>query len=160
MKASPWDNGSNKPCPRTQSTQQPRPDSNRGSFDPKSDAVTDWPLRHHYLTDKKKNSSGSVKGALSHYSVIFLRHFVVGKNNGGCVSFQTKRAQQVSCLSIVEGYIVLGCEIYTTAPERLRVLNDRRTKTTQDRSVELCKPVLDSTNFSPLLMGKLVFSLS
>ena len=27
------------------STQRPRPDSNRGLFDPKSDAVTDWPLR-------------------------------------------------------------------------------------------------------------------
>ena len=27
------------------STQRPRPDSNRGPFDPKSDAVTDWPLR-------------------------------------------------------------------------------------------------------------------
>ena len=25
--------------------QRPRPDSNRGPFDPKSDAVTDWPLR-------------------------------------------------------------------------------------------------------------------
>ena len=29
------------------STQRPRPDSNRGPFDPKSDAVTDWPLRRH-----------------------------------------------------------------------------------------------------------------
>ena len=28
----------------------------------------------------------------------FLRHFVVGKNNGGRSSFQAKRAQQVSCL--------------------------------------------------------------
>ena len=27
------------------STQRPRPDSNRGPFDPKSGAVTDWPLR-------------------------------------------------------------------------------------------------------------------
>ena len=39
-------------------------------------------------------------------------------------------------------------------------LNDRRTKTTQNLSVELCKPVLDSMNSSPLLMGKLVLSLS
>ena len=30
------------------STQRPRPDSNRGPFDPKSDAVTDWPLRSNY----------------------------------------------------------------------------------------------------------------
>ena len=41
-KASPWDNGSKEPCARTQ---RPRPDSNRGPFDPKSDAVTDRPLR-------------------------------------------------------------------------------------------------------------------
>ena len=34
------------------STQRPRPDSNRGPFDPKSDAVTDRPLRLH--TQKKK----------------------------------------------------------------------------------------------------------
>ena len=33
------------------STQRPRPDSNRGPFDPKSDAVTDWPLRLHALLD-------------------------------------------------------------------------------------------------------------
>ena len=79
------------------------------------------------------------------------------KNNGGRVSFQTKRAQQVSCVSIVVVHIVLCSEIYTTAPERSRVLNDRRTNTAQDRSVELCKPVLDSMNFSPLLMGKLAF---
>ena len=39
-------------------------------------------------------------------------------------------------------------------------LNDRWTKTTQNRSVELCNPVLDSMNFSPLLMGKLVLSPS
>ena len=77
----------------------------------------------------------------------FLGHFVVGKNNGGHVSFQTKHAQQVSCLSVVVVYIVLCSEIYTTAPERSRMLNDCRTKTTQDRSVELCKPVLDSMNF-------------
>ena len=29
------------------STQRPRPDSNRGQFDPKSDAITDWLLRLH-----------------------------------------------------------------------------------------------------------------
>ena len=80
----------------------------------------------------------------------FLRHFVVGKNNGGRVSFQTKHAQQVSCLSIIIVYIVLCSEIYTTAPERLQALCDRRTNTAQDRSVELCKPVLDTRNFSPL----------
>ena len=31
------------------STQRPRPDSNRGPFNPKSDAVTDWPLRLRYV---------------------------------------------------------------------------------------------------------------
>ena len=40
----------------------------------------------------------------------FLRHFVVGKN-GGRASFQAKRAQQVSCLSIIVVYIVLCSEI-------------------------------------------------
>ena len=53
-----------------------------------------------------------VKGALSRYSVIFLRHFVVRKNNGGRASFQTKRAQQVSCLSIIVVYIVLCSGIH------------------------------------------------
>ena len=53
------------------------------------------------------------------YSVIFLRHFVVGENNGGRLSFQAKRAQQVSCLSIIIVNIVLCSEIYATAPESL-----------------------------------------
>ena len=48
VKASPWDNGSKEPLSKD-STQRPRPDSNRGPFDPKSDAVTDWPLCLHYL---------------------------------------------------------------------------------------------------------------
>ena len=87
----------------------------------------------------------------------FLRHFVEGKNNGGRVSFQTKRAQQVSCLSIIIVYIVLCSEIYTTAPERLQALRDRRTNTAQDRSVELCKPVLDTRNFSPLFRANSSF---
>ena len=80
----------------------------------------------------------------------FLRHFVVGTNNGGRASFQTKRAQQVCCLLIMVLYIVLCGKINTTAPERLRVLNmlnDCQTNTAQDRSVELCKPVLNSMNF-------------
>ena len=47
MKASPWDNvnGSKEPSLSKDSTQRPRPDSNRGPFDPKSDAVTHGPLR-------------------------------------------------------------------------------------------------------------------
>ena len=55
MKASPWDNGSKEPCPRTQRSGHGRirtedrlirtDDPNRGPFDPKSDALTDWPLR-------------------------------------------------------------------------------------------------------------------
>ena len=54
----------------------------------------------------------------------FLRYFVVGKNNGGCASFQVKRAQQVSCLSITVVYIVLyvSSEIYAIAPESLASL--------------------------------------
>ena len=36
----------------------------------------------------------------------------MGKNNSGRVSFQTKFAQQVSCLSIVVVYIVLCSEMY------------------------------------------------
>ena len=71
----------------------------------------------------------------------------------------------MSCLSIVLVYIVLCSEKYTTTPEtwvknRWTSLNDRRTKTPQNRSVGLCKPVLDSMNCSPLLMGNLVLSLS
>ena len=79
------------------------------------------------------------------------------------VYLSKQSGQQVPGLSIVVVYIVLCSEINTTAPERSRVLNmlnDRRTKTTQDRSVKLCTPVLDSMNFSPLLIGKLVFSMS
>ena len=35
------------------STQRPRPDSNRGPFDPKSDAVlTDWPLSTNQMVSK------------------------------------------------------------------------------------------------------------
>ena len=47
VKASPWDNGSKDLS--KDSNQRPRPDSNRGPFDPKSDAVTDWPLRPLYM---------------------------------------------------------------------------------------------------------------
>ena len=45
----------------------------------------------------------------------FLRHFVVGKNNGGRASFQAKRAQLASCLSFIVVYIVLCSEINATA---------------------------------------------
>ena len=51
------------------------------------------------------------KGALSRYSVIFCPIWC-GKNNGGCASLQTKRAQQVSCLSIIVVHLVLYCEIH------------------------------------------------
>ena len=42
------------------STQRPRPVSNRGPFDPKSDAVTDWPLRlstflHHGIEEVERH---------------------------------------------------------------------------------------------------------
>ena len=54
------------------------------------------------LTFKKEffwqTTSGSLpaglKGALSRYSVIFLRHFVVGKNNGGRAIFCCRSASQ------------------------------------------------------------------
>ena len=94
-----------------------------------------------------------VKGALSRYSVIFLRHFVVGKNNGGCASFQTKRAQQVSCLSIIVVYIVLCSKIYATAPESLKdrdswtIVGPRQLKF--DPWSSTLKPVLDSMILSP-----------
>ena len=42
----------------------------------------------------------------------FFAQFGVGKNNGGCVSLQTKRAQQVSCLSIIVVHLVLYSEIH------------------------------------------------
>ena len=54
MKASPWDNGSKGP--RTQRS-RPRPDSNRGPFDPKSDAVTDWPLRLRFRRATSESKS-------------------------------------------------------------------------------------------------------
>ena len=38
------------------STQRPRPDSNRGPFDPKSDAVTDWPLRLHKFSGEPRSA--------------------------------------------------------------------------------------------------------
>ena len=96
-----------------------------------------------------------VKGALSRYSLI-LRHFVVGKYIGGRASFQAKRAQQVSCLSIIVVYIVLCSKIYATAPERSRDLNDRRTKSARNcpwRSASLFHHEL-----FPNFIGKLGFA--
>ena len=83
----------------------------------------------------------------------------MGKNNGGHASFQAKRAQQVSCLSIIVVYIVLCSEKHATQRhlKASRVLNDLRTKTTQDRSVELRKPVLVSINFPHFSWANLSF---
>ena len=63
-----------------------------------------------------------------------LRHFFVWKNNGGRASFQAKRAQLVSCLSIVIVYIVLCSEIYATAPESLASL-ERSSDQDNSRSI-------------------------
>ena len=48
------------------------------------------PFWEALLQRRQRRFSRLVEGALSRQSVIFLRHFVVGKNNGGRVSFQTK----------------------------------------------------------------------
>ena len=48
------------------STQRPRPDSNRGPFDPKSDAVTDWPLRLHRIDNSEYFTT---------IKLVKLRHF-------------------------------------------------------------------------------------
>ena len=103
-----------------------------------------------------------VKGALSRNSVIFCAILLWGKMNGGRASFQAKRAQQVSCLSIIKVYIVLYVcsEIYATAPESLGSLersSDQLSKTTQNRSVELRKPVLVSMNFPHFSSANLSF---
>ena len=100
------------------------------------------------------------KDALSRYSVIFLRHFVVGKNNGGRVSFQTKFAQQVSCLSIVVVYIVLCSEMYncTRKIASLEPSADQDNSRSISGALQACFVFHDI--FSPLLMRKLVFSLS
>ena len=52
-----------------------------------------------------------------------------------------------SCLRPSVVYILLCAEVYTTAPERSRGLNDHWTKQAQHRSVKLCRPVLVSMHF-------------
>ena len=60
----------------------------------------------------------------------FLRHFVVGKINGGHASFQTKRAQQVSCLSIIVVYICFSlCTLCCVAKYTQMRLKDRESWT-------------------------------
>ena len=71
----------------------------------------------------------------------------------------SKRSALNKCPACRFVYILLCSKIYATAPEGLGVLNDLRTKTTQDRSVELRKPFFGnqvSMNF-PFFIGKLVF---
>ena len=64
---------------------------------------------------RRSGSAAIVKGALSRYSLIFCAILLWGKIMAAV--YLSKRAQQVSFLSI-------ACsEIYTTAPERSRVLN-------------------------------------
>ena len=90
----------------------------------------------------------------------FLRHFVVGKNNGGRASFQAKRAQQVSCLSIIVVYIVLCSKIYATAPESLASL-ERSSDQDNSRSIRGAPHACFGFHeFSPFYMGKLVFLFS
>ena len=107
-----------------------------------------------------------LKGALSRYSVIFLRHFVVGKNNGGRASFQAKRAQQVSCLSIIVVYIVLCSEIYATAPETCESLTSLERSLDQEwqdnpRSIRGApQACFGFHEFSPFFMDKPVFLFS
>ena len=86
----------------------------------------------------------------------FLRNFVVEKNNGGRVSFQTKRAQQVSWLSIVVVYIVLCSEIDTAAPERLRA--DQHSSRSIGGALQACFGL--HHEFFTIVQGKLVFLLS
>ena len=69
----------------------------------------------------------------------------MGKNNGGCASFQAKRAQKGPCLWITVVYIVLCSEVYTTAPERSRGL--------ERWSEKICRPALVSVHFFPLFMS-------
>ena len=81
----------------------------------------------------------------------------MGKNNGGRASFQAKRAQQVSCLSIIVVYIVLCSEIYATAPESLASL-ERSSDQDNSRSIRGApQACFDFHEFSPFFMGKLVF---
>ena len=95
----------------------------------------------------------ALKGALSRHSVIFLRHFVVGKNNGGRASFQAKRAQQVSCLSIIVVYIVLVAK-YTTAPESLATL-ERSSDQYNSRSIRGApQACFGFHEFSPFFHGQ------
>ena len=56
-----------------------------------------WPTKHQSPNHEKIDDPRCTVTLFSD----FLRHFVVGKNNGGRASFQAKRAQQVSCLSII-----------------------------------------------------------
>ena len=60
----------------------------------------------------------------------------MGKNNdnGGRASFQAKRAQQVSCLSMIVVYIVLCSEIYATAPESLASLERSSDQDVEDNA--------------------------
>ena len=89
----------------------------------------------------------------------FFAPFCCGEKNGGRASFQAKRAQQVSCLSIIVVYIVLYMcsEIYTTARESLASLErscwPRQLKINPSRS----KPVLVSMNFPYFSWANLSF---
>ena len=71
------------------STQRPRPDSNRGPFDPKSDAVTDWPLRE--LLPFTQFSINSSRHCSTGHSPFFLNHGQEPLTFGSLVDARTRR---------------------------------------------------------------------
>ena len=97
------------------------------------------------------------KGALSRYSVIFCTILLWGKIMAAVHLSKAKRAQQVSCLSIIVAYIVLCSEIYATAPESLVSL-ERSSNQDNSRSIRGApQACFGFHEFTPFFMGKLVF---
>ena len=96
---------------------------------------------------------------VSRYSVIFAPFCCGEKWWRSCIFPNEARSWSASVLPV--DYCSVHCtvqrNIHNCAWKIVSALKDRRTKTAQDRSVELRKPVLDSVNFSPFFMGKLVF---
>ena len=108
---------------------------------------------------RKFNRSRDIefKGALSRYSVIFCAILLWGK------IMAAVHISKRSALNKCPACRLSQCTLYCVAKytqlhlKALRVLNDLRTKTTQDRSVELC---FGFNEFSPFFIGKLVFLFS
>ena len=94
-----------------------------------------------------------------HATQWIFAQFGVGKNNGGCVSLQTKRAQQVPCLSIIVVHLVLYSEIHKCTWKIPRL--ERSSNRECSRSIRgALQAGFGFHEFFTIVQGKVVFLFS